>query len=139
MGWWQMTTNVTVGTIASRTLAGIRLVNGVLGLIAPQILIRRLGADPAVDGSAFYPFRLFGIRTIVLAVDLFTMRGAELRRASTAAVVIHSVDTVSAALGGIRGEMPAKASWITTAISGTNAVLAVVAWSFRPRGLIRPC
>lgn len=123
----------TAGNMALRTLAVIRLANGFLGLIAPQILIRRLGADPDSNSSAFYPFRLFGIRTVVLGADLLTMRGEELRRASTTAVLIHSVDTVSAVLGGMHGDMPVKAARITAAISGTNAALALVAWLARPR------
>jgi hypothetical protein len=123
--------NPTVGTVALRALAVVRLINGVLGLLAPAILIRRLGADPKVDKSAFYPFRLFGIRTIILGADLLTLRDEELDRASTTAVLIHSVDTASAALGGIRGEMPPKAAWTTTAISAVNTLLAVINWLAR--------
>ena len=41
------------GTTAVRALAAIRLVNGTLGLLAPQVLVRRTSADPtAVSRSA---------------------------------------------------------------------------------------
>lgn len=120
--------HVRVGSTALRILAGIRLVNGILGLLAPSFLIRRLGGDPKVDRAAYYPFRLFGIRTIVLAVDLFTMRDDELSRATTTAVVIHAVDTVSAAVGGFSGEVTKKVAWTTTLISAVNTILALIGW-----------
>ena len=44
-------------TKARKLLAGIRLVNGALALVAPQFLLRRLGADPDRDPSGIYPFR----------------------------------------------------------------------------------
>jgi hypothetical protein len=128
-----MKQKASAGLIALRTLAAIRLVNGGLGLIAPQILIRRLGTDPAAETSAFYPFRMFGVRTIVLGADLLTLRGAPLKRASILAIVIHAIDTVSAAWGGIQGEVSPRTSRITTAISGTNTLLALIGYFARPR------
>jgi hypothetical protein len=122
-----------VGVWARRTLAVVRLANGTLGLLAPQILVKRLGVDPASSTTAYYPFRMFGIRTIVLGADLLTMRDDELRRASATAVLIHSVDTVAAAVGGLRGDVPAKAARLTTAISAVNTLLALVSWFARPR------
>jgi len=112
-------------------LAGIRLANGTLGLLAPQLLVKRLGVEPALNTASYYPFRMFGIRTIVLGVDLLTLRDGELRRADATAVLIHSVDTVAAAVGGIRGDVPAKAARLTTAISAVNTALALVSWFSR--------
>ncbi len=121
------------GLWARRALAVVRLANGTLGLLAPQILLKRLEVDPVSNTAAYYPFRMFGIRTIVLGVDLLTMRDEELRRASATAVVIHSVDTVAAAVGGLRGDVPAKAARLTTAISAVNTVLALISWFARPK------
>jgi len=55
---------------ARLALATIRLVNGTLALVAPNALLRRLGADPNVNKVAIYPMRMFGIRTVVLGVQL---------------------------------------------------------------------
>lgn len=121
------------GVWARRLLAVIRLTNGLLGLLAPQILIRRLATDPAVDKSAFYPFRMFGIRTVVLGVDLLTMREEQLARADATAIIIHSADTISAAVGGIRGDVPIKVARMTTTISAINTILAIIAWTTRRR------
>src|ERR1700709_469393 len=106
-----------VGVWARRTLAVIRLANGTLGLLAPQILVKRLGVDPAGNTTAYYPFRMFGIRTIVLGADLLGLRAGARRRAGGPAFLIHSVDTVAAAVGGLRGDVPVKAARLTTAIS----------------------
>ena len=44
-----------------KILAGVRLFNGSLALVAPQLLLRRLGADPRREPSGIHPFRMFGI------------------------------------------------------------------------------
>jgi hypothetical protein len=41
-------------------LATIRLVNGALALLAPGVMLRRLGADPRTNEVAVYPLRMFG-------------------------------------------------------------------------------
>lgn len=112
---------------ARKALAGVRLVNGVLGLLAPQVLLARLGTDPRVDRSGVYPFRMFGVRTVLLASDLLLLRGAELRRARRAAVVVHLVDTASAATAWRRGDLPFRAGRTATAISAVNSGLALAA------------
>jgi hypothetical protein len=113
--------------LAGTILAAVRLVNGTAGLLAPELLLRRLGADATTGRFGIYPFRMFGIRTILIGADLLVLRGAEHRRAVRRAVLIHASDTISAALAGYRGDLPRKAAVATTAISGVNTVLAVIA------------
>lgn len=113
--------------LARKALAGVRLVNGTLGLLAPTFLLKRLGTDPALDGSGVYPFRMFGIRTVLIGADLLLLDGEERRRATRMAVVIHASDTLSAACAGWRGHLPRRVAVLTTAISATNTALAVIA------------
>ena len=112
--------------LARRVLAAVRLFNGTAGLLVPEFLLRRLGTDPKVDRSGVYPFRMFGIRTILIGADLLLLRGAERRRATRLAVLIHASDTVSAAAAGLRGDLPRKAALVSTAISAGNTALAVL-------------
>jgi hypothetical protein len=112
--------------VARKTLAAVRLFNGTAGLLVPELLLRRLGTDPKVDRSGIYPFRMFGVRTILLGADLLLLRGDERRRATRLAVVIHATDTISAAAAGLRGDLPRKAAAVTTLISAGNTVLAVI-------------
>ncbi len=109
---------------ARRALAAVRLVNGTLALVAPKLLLRRLGADTDVDGSGVYPFRMFGIRTVLIGADLLLLRGEELRRATQLALVIHASDTLAAATAGLRGDLPRRVAVGTTLISATNTGLA---------------
>ena len=111
---------------ARTALAVVRLVNGLLGLFAPMVLLRRLGFDESAGRAGVYPFRMFGIRTIVLGVDLLLLDGDERRRATQVAVLIHASDTVSAATAGLTGALPRKAAVMTTALSAGNTVLAVL-------------
>jgi len=111
---------------ARKTLAGVRLFNGAAALLVPGLLLRRLGAGPH-DRSGVYPFRMFGIRTILIGSDLLLLRGDDLRRAAQLAVLIHGCDMVSAAAAGLRGDLPRKPAVITTALSATNTGLALLA------------
>jgi len=122
-----MTDRAALGTAAVRTLAAIRIVNGTLGLLAPQVLVKRTSTDPTTV-EPHYAFRMFGIRTVVLGLDLLTLTGAAQERARTQALVIHATDTACAALGGLRGDLPPKVARTTVAISAVNTVLAAVAY-----------
>ena len=112
---------------ARKVLGVVRLVNGGLALLAPQFLLRRLGTDPERDPSGIYPFRMFGIRTVLIGADLLLLSGEESRRASKLAVVIHATDTASAATCLVKGYLPKRAGVVATLISSVNTVLAVIA------------
>ena len=114
---------------ARRALAAVRIANGVAALVAPTFLLRRVGTDTTRDTSGVYPFRMFGIRTVLIGADLLTLTGEEQRRATRTAVLIHATDTVSAATAGLQGHLPRRAAVMTTAISAGNTVLAIIAAS----------
>ncbi|MGW6978269.1 hypothetical protein ACWGE1_02275 [Streptomyces sp. NPDC054932] len=114
-------------------LAGIRLFNGVTGLLVPALLIRRLDPDRDLSPAAVYAFRLFGIRTILLGLDLLTNRGERLREDLREGVLIHGSDTATAALLGIRGQLPPRTAVLTTLISAVNTTLAASAADFGKR------
>jgi hypothetical protein len=113
-------------------LAGVRLVNGGLGLVAPRLLIDRFDPHGAPSPAAVYAFRLFGIRTILIALDL--LRPDRAQRAAEDGVLIHASDTVTALSLALSGVVPRRTGIVTTAISAGNVVLAVLAVE-RPRGL----
>jgi len=115
-------------------LAGVRLFNGVTGLLAPALLIRRLDRDREPSPAAVYAFRLFGIRTVLLGLDLLSSRGERLREDLREGVLIRGSDTVTAALLGIRGQVPPRTAALTTLISATNTVLAATAYSGKGKG-----
>ena len=112
---------------ARLALATIRLVNGTLALVAPNALLRRLGADPDVNKVAIYPMRMFGIRTIVLGVQLLI--DAPSPEADRFGVLIHATDAATAITAGVRRELPPRVAAMTSMISLINTGLAVViAW-----------
>jgi hypothetical protein len=106
-------------------LAAVRILNGALGLFAPAILIKRF--DPAAEPSpaAVYGFRLFGVRTIILGLDLLVRPEAEVQRALREGVVIHASDLLTVVALGLTHKIPPRTAIATTAISGTNVALAV--------------
>jgi hypothetical protein len=112
---------------ARLALATIRLVNGTLALLAQNMLLRRLGADPAANKVAIYPMRMFGIRTIVLGVQLLIDTPSP--EAELFGVVIHATDAATAITAGVRRQLPPRVAAMTSTISLVNTALAVViAW-----------
>ena len=116
-----------VRDLARITLAAIRLINGGLALLAPQWLVRRLGADTAATPAALYAFRMFGIRTLVLGVQLLLPDGPVRAHAVRTAPVIHASDTVAATIGAIQGPFPQRVRLAIVLISALNTVLALIA------------
>jgi len=57
------------GRVARYALAGVRIVNGSVALIAPSVIIGRFGESPARDSAAVYGLRMFGIRTVLIGAD----------------------------------------------------------------------
>jgi hypothetical protein len=113
--------------LARVALAGIRIVNGSAAVVAPALLARNLGVRRDDNQAVEYVFRMFGIRTVVIGVQLLLPEG-ELRRASVrTAPIIHASDTAAAALAGITRQIPARAALIATSISALNTALALAA------------
>jgi hypothetical protein len=119
----------TVATTARYALGGIRLVNGALGLLAPTVIIRRFGDDdPASNPAAIYGLRLFGIRTVLIGSDLIRLHGRELERALRAAPIIHASDTATVLALRQSKQLSPELARPLLLISGTNTVLAVIAF-----------
>lgn len=117
-----------IGSDRARRLLGvIRLVNGTIALLAPRWLLTMFRVDPDSQGVAIYAFRLFGVRTILLGLDLVTAEGEALEHAVRRAPVIHATDTAAAVLAGLSGELPKRAAITATLISAINTKLAFAA------------
>jgi hypothetical protein len=111
---------------ASVLLGAIRLINGVAAFFAPAESARRLGVDPVANPAPIYPLRMFGIRTIVLGIELLFGDPETRRRSLRAGVVIHACDTISAASAGIRGDLPPLTAAALTGVSTLNTTLSVI-------------
>ncbi len=110
---------------ARLALAGVRLLMGTLALVAPVRLARRLGVESAEDSQVVYVLRLFGIRTVVLGVELLVPDEQLRARALSRGVVIHATDVVAAVLAVAQHQLPRRAAIAAALISLTNTALAV--------------
>lgn len=102
-------------------LVAVRLVNGTLGVLAPAVLARRLVTDVEPDAALLYALRMFGVRTVVIAIELFRREPTAVRTAAA----IHASDTVAAAL--LARRLPPRQGALVVGISATNTALALVA------------
>jgi hypothetical protein len=116
-------------------LAGIRFANGALALFVPHSLARRLDVDADKSPALLYFERLFGIRTILIALDLVTGDEDELKRALRRGRLIHATDATAAALAGMRGNLAPRPARMTVVISLVNLLLALIARPQKAKGL----
>lgn len=107
-------------------LALVRVVNGGVGLFAPQLFIGRFDPDREPSPAAIYAFRLFGVRTILIGLDLLG-EGSHVQRAVRKGVLIHASDVVTVATLGLQRRIPPRTAITTTLISAVNVILAVAA------------
>ena len=109
--------------VARIALAGMRMFNGGTALAAPERLNQRLGLEP----GAVYPWRMFGIRTLLIGADLLSNDRHVRRHALRFALLIHVSDTVSAVKAGLTKSVSPRTAVTTTAISAVNVALALIA------------
>lgn len=128
---------MTVLSKARYVLAVIRIVNGLLALVAPSLIIKRFGEDATDDPAAVYGLRLFGVRTVLIGADLITEQGQPLEHTINQAVLIHASDTLTAAALGTSGRLRPAMAVSITAISALNTALAIAAWVYNRRGASR--
>ncbi len=105
----------------------IRMVNGSLGLVAPQVLARNIGIDPDTTPGALYVFRMFGVRTVLIAADLLFATGRRRADAVVQAPMIHASDTVAAVIAAFSGRLPGRSGMTIVLISAANTLLALYA------------
>ena len=120
----------TLGTTARIALGGVRILAGTTGLLAPTTIISRFGdSAPAANPAAIYGLRLFGIRTVLIGVDLLRMQGRELDHALRAAPIIHASDTATVLTLQYKKQLSPERARPLALISGLNTVLAVTAYA----------
>jgi hypothetical protein len=109
-------------------LGAIRLFNGGVALIAPQVLARQVGVDPDASPGTLYFERLFGVRTVIIGLELLLLKPGKKRDdALRLAVIIHASDTIAATIASMSGKLPGKSGLLVPLISAINTLLAITA------------
>ncbi|MCU1531641.1 MAG: hypothetical protein JWO49_1212 [Arthrobacter sp.] len=114
----------TSGAVARKALGVIRLTFGTVALTAPQVLMHRFSGQDAA--AATYAFRMFGVRTVIIGLELLLLKGAGLERAVNVAPIIHASDTVAALIAARSGQLPQRTGAILVAVSAVNTVLSLI-------------
>lgn len=115
----------SIRTLARLSLALIRLVNGAIGLFAPQMIIRRFDDQADDIPVARYALRMFGVRTILIALDLLRGAGPVRAQAVRVAPIVHASDLVAAAIASRSGLVPRRTGALIVVISAINTLLAL--------------
>ena len=110
--------------LAWKALAAIMLTNGSLALVAPRWLSRRLGVVADAQPATLYVLRMFGIRTVLVAVDL-CFQPDRRQLALREGVLMHASDATAALIAAAFGELPVRAGLTAGAISAVNTALCL--------------
>ncbi|MDQ3811309.1 MAG: hypothetical protein M3336_13560 [Chloroflexota bacterium] len=113
--------------VARVALAGIRLFNGLAALVAPAQVAARLGVDTNANPAMLYVLRMFGIRTVLIGLDLLGKKGKQRAEAARQGVLIHASDTVAAFVASRRAGFPTPIGNVVVVISLVNTLLAALA------------
>jgi hypothetical protein len=114
---------------ARLVLGGIRMITGTAGLLAPTMIQQRLGDQaPDRNAAAIYGIRLFGVRTVLIGLDLFRLPAVALDSALKSAVLIHACDTATVLALERRKQLSPELARPLATISGLNTMLAVTAY-----------
>ena len=108
-------------------LAAVRLTFGTLALAAPRLLVRRVQGDGPASPAAVYAFRMFGVRTVVLAGHLLAADPGVRRRAVVEAPFVHAADALTAAVLTARRQVSPASGLGMVGVSLLNTALAVAA------------
>ena len=118
--------------ITKQVLAAIRLVNGGLALTVPDVVGGRLGVSTATSPGLGYAFRLFGVRTVLLGIQLWRTPATAGNHVIHETILIHGADTAAALVVYKMGELPRKGAMLAVGISALNTGLAVLLnWQVR--------
>ncbi len=107
---------------AREILIGLRLGVGVGALVAPRLLGRLFGIDPARNPAATYLARLFGVRDVMLAYQLYQAPESELEEVLRQGIVVDSSDVLAALAAAARGAIGTR-----TLLLGGGAAAGAVA------------
>ena len=122
---------------AWKALTGIMLVNGTLGVLAPRFLIRRLGVKPELQPGMVYVFRMFGIRTVFIAVAM-VIRPDDRERLLREGIVVHATDAGAALAAALLGQLPSRPALMVAGVSTLNTCLAVSGVRAAAAARVRP-
>ncbi|GAA3442848.1 hypothetical protein [Planomonospora venezuelensis] len=108
---------------ARRALALVRIVMGTTALLAPGLIAGRLQDAPGRNPAAPYVLRLFGVRTVVMGLDLLAGDARALRSAP----LVHASDALAALAAGRAGQVPWRGAAAAAGLSAVNTALALAA------------
>lgn len=114
------------GGMPKRILAVIRMVNGALALFAPNVLGRRLGVSTRTSPGFGYAFRLFGVRTLLLGIQLWWAPDDPSDPVVRGTIAVHASDTAAAVVVYRLKELPPAGAVMAIGASALNTVLALL-------------
>ncbi len=101
---------------------------GVSALLAPRVVAKLLGIDPADNPAIPYITRMFGVRELYMASPfLMPAPGLDEQELASRAVPVDAIDAAAAFAAGLKGYLPWRAALPATAIAAGGTWLGAQA------------
>ncbi|MGY9072047.1 MAG: hypothetical protein ACKVHU_03760 [Acidimicrobiales bacterium] len=118
---------------ARRTLMSLRTLIGWSAMLMPRVLLRIFGVDPAAQPSTVHALRLFGIRDILMAYQLYQNQtihstADEMEETLRQGIAVDGIDAISGVAAGLRGDISLRTTLMG---SGTAALAAALGYQGR--------
>lgn len=109
-----------------RILVGARLTSGVISFILPRTMMNLFGIGSARNASGPFIARLFGIREMLMAYQLYQASDAELEEVLRQGIMVDGADTLGAMLSLLRGEISFRTFLMLTTAAGAAIATAMM-------------
>ena len=118
---------------ARRALMSLRTAVGWSSMVMPRLTLRIFGVNAAEQPGLVYVLRLFGIRDILMAYQLYQAQtvhstAEEMEEALRQGMAVEGIDTLSALVAGARGNISARTAAMG---AGTAALAAAIGYMGR--------
>ena len=114
--------------LARKILMSARTAVGWSSLLAPRLILRVFGVQGPIRAELVYAMRLFGIRDVLLAYQLYQAQRHdagpdELEEALRQGIAVDTIDTASALVGGAFGKLRGSTALMGAGFAALAAAL----------------
>jgi len=109
-----------------RILVGTRLTLGFISFLLPRTMMGLFGISAARNASGPFIARLFGIREMLMAYQLYQASDAELEEVLRQGIMVDGADTLGAMLSLLRGEISFRTFLLLSAAAGSAIATGIM-------------
>jgi len=109
-----------------KILVGARLTLGLISFVLPRTMMNLFGLSSIRNPSGPYIARLFGVREMLMAYQLYQASDEELEEVLRQGIMVDGSDAIGAMLSLLRGEISFRTFLMLTTASGAGIAAGIL-------------